>query len=126
MNTPALARFSGPALDADRTRIRAGVAALEGNIAEAVGLYRDAIHADRGLGLAFDAALTGIDVATVLGPVEQSAAEVAEWIEAARATLERLEARPLLERLDLASAAPAPVSPADSARASTREAKPVA
>jgi hypothetical protein len=124
METPALARFSGPALDADRTGIRAGVAALEGNIAEAVGLYRDAIQSFRGLGLAFDAALTGIDVATVLGPAERSTAEVAEWIDSARATLQKLDARPLLDRLESASAAPARAP--EAARAPSREAKPVA
>jgi class 3 adenylate cyclase/tetratricopeptide (TPR) repeat protein len=124
METPALARFSGPALDADRTRIRAGVAALEGNIAEAIGLYRESIQSNRGLGLAFDAALTGIDVATVLGAAERTMAEVAEWIDAARATLQGLDARPLLDRLEAATA-PAASSPG-ATRTASREARPVA
>jgi class 3 adenylate cyclase len=123
METPALARFSGPALDADRTRIRAGVAALDGNIAEAIALFRESMQANRAFGLAFDAALTGIDVATVLGTAERSTAEVAEWIDVARATLEGLDARPLLDRLEAATAAPA--SRAGATRTTTREARPV-
>jgi tetratricopeptide (TPR) repeat protein len=123
LETEGLAGFSGPALDADRIGIRAGVAALEGNMVEAVALYRDAIRAYRGLGLAFDAALTGIDVATVLGASERSASEVAEWIDAARATLAALDAKPLVVRLDAALAAPA--RQAGGIRAGAREAKPV-
>jgi tetratricopeptide (TPR) repeat protein len=124
LETPKLARFSGPALDADRTRIRAAVAALEGDAVEAVALFREAIRADRALGLAFDAALIGIDVATVLGAADRTSPEVAEWIDSARATLERLEARPLVDRLDAAVAAPQAAP--DSARTSSREARPVA
>ena len=105
LEIPTLARFSGPVLDADRTCIRAGVAALEGKTSDALSLYRDAIRSYRALSLAFDAALAGLDVATVLGPVDRTSPEVADWIATARATLERLGAAPLLARLESALAA---------------------
>ena len=106
LDNPRLALYSGPALDTDRTCIRAGIAALEGNAAEAVALYRDAMRAYRGLSLDFDAALAGLDVATLIGPTDRTSPEIAEWIDAARATLERLGAAPLLDRLDTALAVP--------------------
>ncbi len=106
LEIPRLAQFSGPALDADRTRIRAGIAALEGNTPDALSLYRDAIRSYRALNLEFDAALAGLDVATVLAPVDRTSPEVAEWIATARTTLERLTAAPLLARLQSALASP--------------------
>ncbi len=104
LEIPRLARYSGPALDADRTCIRAGVAALEGDTPEAASLYRDAIRSYRGLGLDFDAALAGLDVAALIRPADRAWPEIADWIETARATLERLGATPLLARLEAASA----------------------
>lgn len=99
VEVPGMARFWGPALEADRTQIRAGIAALEGRIADAISLYRDAIRSYRTLSLGFDAALAGIDIATVLDPRDRSTPEIAEWIEAARVELDRLGARPLTDRL---------------------------
>src|SRR5205085_8328149 len=81
----------GPALEADRTTIRAGIAALEGRIGDALGLYRQALRAWRDLGLPWDEALCAIDMATLLDPSES---EVRAAAEAGRAILVRLGARP--------------------------------
>ena len=86
--------------------MRAGIAALEGSTAEALVLYREAFHSYRGLSLEFDAALAGLDVATLLDLADRSSREVADWIVTARATLEQLGAAPLVTRLDAALAAP--------------------
>ena len=91
----------GRAMKADRLSIRAGIAALEGRPAEALSLYREALRAWRDLGLAWDEALTGIDMATLLDPAEP---EVRTAAEAAREILARLRAGPFLERLDAAMA----------------------
>ena len=55
----------------------------------------------RTLGLAWDEALAGIDMATLLDPAEQ---EVRAAAEGARAILVRLGAAPFIERLDAAMA----------------------
>jgi tetratricopeptide (TPR) repeat protein len=89
----------GAALDADRTSLRAGVAALEGRSAEALALYRDALRSWRDLGLAWDEALTAIDMATLLDPSEP---EVRAAADSAREILTRLGARPFLARLEAA------------------------
>jgi class 3 adenylate cyclase/tetratricopeptide (TPR) repeat protein len=89
----------GPALEADRTTIRAGIAALEGRATGALALYREALRAWRGLGLAWDEALTAIDMATLLDPAQP---EVREAAEIGRGILLRLGARPFIERLDAA------------------------
>ena len=60
----------GAALEADRTTIRAGLAALEGRTGDAIALYRAALRAWRELGLAWDEALCGLDMATLLDPAE--------------------------------------------------------
>jgi len=93
----------GPAVEADRVTIRAGIAALEGRATDAVTLYRDALRSWRDLGLAWDEALTGIDMALLLDPADP-------WVrasaEAAREILVRLEAAPFIARLDAALARP--------------------
>ena len=89
----------GPAIEADRTTIRAGLAALEGRPADALAAYRDVIRAWRDLGLAWDEALTGIDMATLLDPAEP---EVRAAAESAREILVRLGAAPFVARLDAA------------------------
>jgi hypothetical protein len=101
-------RAHGPAITYHRATIEAGVAALEGRTADALVGYRAAIAGWREARLPVLEALTAIDMATLLDrsdPAVQAAAE------AARATLTRLRARPLLERLDAALAA-RPVSTA--------------
>jgi hypothetical protein len=89
----------GPAIAADRRTIQAGIAALDGRAAESLGLYREALRAWRDLGLAWDEALCGLDMATVLDPSEP---EVAGAAEVARETFVRLGAKPFIVRLDAA------------------------
>jgi class 3 adenylate cyclase/tetratricopeptide (TPR) repeat protein len=93
----------GPAVDADRKTIRAGIAALEGRSAEAIPIYREALRAWRDLGLAWDEALCGLDMATLLDPSEP---EVRAAAESAREILVRLGAKPFIARLDAATSRP--------------------
>jgi hypothetical protein len=90
----------GPAVEARRTSIRAGLAALAGRPTDALSFYRDAIRRFRDLGLPVDEAFTAIEMATLLDPAEP---EVRAATEAAREILTRLRARPFLERLEAAS-----------------------
>jgi tetratricopeptide (TPR) repeat protein len=87
----------GPANEADRRTIRAGLAALDGRPAEALPLYREALRAWRDLGLAWDEALCGIDMATLLDPADP---EVRSAADSAREIFVRLGAKPFLARLD--------------------------
>jgi hypothetical protein len=89
----------GAAVEADRATIQAGIAALEGRSADAVGLYRAALRTWRDLGLAWDEALCGLDMALLLDPAD---AEVAAAAGAAREILVGLGAVPFVERLDTA------------------------
>jgi class 3 adenylate cyclase/tetratricopeptide (TPR) repeat protein len=91
----------GAAIDADRTTMQAGVAALEAREADAMALYRNALRAWRDLGLAWDEALCGLDMALLLDPADP---EVRAAAEAAREILVRLEAEPFIVRLDAALA----------------------
>jgi class 3 adenylate cyclase/tetratricopeptide (TPR) repeat protein len=91
----------GPAVEADRRTIRAGLAALEGPPADALPLYREAIRGWRDLGLAWDEALCGIDMASLLDPADS---EVRTAADAAREILVRLGAAPFIARLDAALA----------------------
>ena len=91
----------GPATEADRTTIRAGIAALDGRGAEAAGRYRDALRAWRDLGLAWDEALCAIDIATLLRPTEP---DLRAAVDAARPILVGLSAVPFVARLDAATA----------------------
>jgi class 3 adenylate cyclase/tetratricopeptide (TPR) repeat protein/ribosomal protein L40E len=109
----------GPPLEADRTTIRAGIAALEGRGSEALALYRQALRAWRDLGLAWDEALCGMDMALLLDPAEP---EVRTAAQSTREILVRLGARPFIERLDAAlaqraaePAAEAPTAPVETA-----------
>ena len=91
----------GPAIDARRAAIQAGLAALGGHVADALALYRDANRRFRDSGLVLDEGLTAIEMATLLDPAEP---EVRAAINAGRAILLRLGARPLIEQLDAAAA----------------------
>jgi class 3 adenylate cyclase len=93
--------YLGPALTADRLVARAGIDALEGRGAEALAGYRDALRAHRQLGLAFEEAATAVDMAGLLPSPERNTPDVETAISSARATLERLGARPFLAQLDL-------------------------
>lgn len=92
---------NGPTFDARRVTIVAGIAAVEGRTAEALALYDHALRAWRDVHGGWDEALTGLDMCFVLDPATP---EVAAVIPSTRATLERLGARPFLERLDVAIA----------------------
>jgi tetratricopeptide (TPR) repeat protein len=93
----------GPAIEADRKTIRAGIAALEGRPAEAMQGYREVLRAWRDLGLAWDEAMCGLDMATLLDPSEP---EIRAAAESAREILVRLEAQPFIARLDAATSRP--------------------
>jgi tetratricopeptide (TPR) repeat protein len=91
--------FHGPAVEPDRRTIRAGIAALEGRTADALPLYREALRAWRDLGLAWDEALCGLDMAMLLDPTDP---EVRAAADSAREILTRLGAKPFLARLEAA------------------------
>ena len=103
----------GPVADARQATISAGIAALDGRPKEALALYRDALRGWRATNLAWDEALTGIDMAELLGPSDP---EVAAAVVSTRAILERLRASPFIARLDAAVAAGSSASPARTAR----------
>jgi hypothetical protein len=89
----------GNVVEARRTTIEAGIAALEGRRAEALSLYRDAIQKWRDLRQPWDEALTVIGAATVLGvddpEIRRAAAQTREF-------LVRVRAAPFVQRLDAA------------------------
>ena len=91
--------FHGPAIEADRSTIRAGIAALEGRATDALALYREALQAWRDLGLAWDEALCGLDMAILMNPAEP---EVRVAAETSREILVRLESAPFIAKLDAA------------------------
>ncbi len=97
--------WAGQAIDLDRLTLRAGIAALEGRRADAITAYRDALRGWRQLGLVFDEAVAAVDLVTLLAPTEREMAEAPAAIAAAREALERLGARPFLERLATAGVA---------------------
>ncbi len=90
----------------DRIAARAGIAALEGRVDDAVGLYRDALQGKRSLHADFLTALTDLDFVLLVGAAHPATAEAA--VEA-RAIFERVTARPYLDRLDAAIASSAAV-----------------
>lgn len=91
--------YRGSALSADILTVRAGLAALEGRPTEGLASYREALRAWQNLGLEWDEALCTIDMTTVLDPADS---EVRTAAERARSILTRLDAKPMLERLELA------------------------
>jgi tetratricopeptide (TPR) repeat protein len=111
-------RESGRATMADTAMLRAGIAARQGRVDDALSEYRTALPIYRDLELRFDIALTGLDMAALLGPdvpgVRAAAAE-------ARAILVELGARPVIARLDrlVAAAAPAAAAPVPAGSAAT-------
>jgi hypothetical protein len=92
----------GGAAEADVEALRAGIAARQGRIDDAVAGYRAALAIYREMGLRFDLAMAGLDMAAFLGPdtpaVKAAAAE-------ARAIFADLGARPVIARLDRLMAA---------------------
>ena len=90
-------RETGRATLADIGMLRAGIAARQGRIDDALSEYRTALSIYRDLELRFEIALTGLDMAALLGPdvsgVRAAAAE-------ARAIFVELRAEPVIARLD--------------------------
>jgi hypothetical protein len=95
----------GQAFALDVVTLRAGVAALEGRRSDAVAGYREALRGWRALGLTFDEALAGLDLAILLNPTEREMTESPAVIDAARATFTQLGARPFAARLETAGIA---------------------
>ena len=85
-----------------RQHASAAVAALEGRAPEALAGFREARAGSRRLEQWFEAACYTVDAAVLL-PTEP---EVRDWADEARVLLEELRARPYLEKLDEALAAP--------------------
>jgi hypothetical protein len=92
----------GPAAELRRTAIRAGIAALDGRTADAIAQYRSAREGWRDLGVLWEEALLGIDMATLLDSREP---EVVAAAARSREILTGLSARPFLDRLEAALAA---------------------
>ena len=88
----------GPAPGAYRQVMAAGVAALSGDVDDALRDYRESRTALRLLGLRWDEALAALDMIEVL-PEHPEARAAAE---AARALMVALGAAPFLERVDAA------------------------
>ena len=108
----------GPTIEVRRRAVQAGIAGLGGRTAEALALYRDVLRSCRDLGLVWDEALCGLDMAIILDPNDP---EVTSAGNRAREILMRLGAGPLVERLDATAAARSsgptpPQSPASPSR----------
>jgi class 3 adenylate cyclase/tetratricopeptide (TPR) repeat protein len=92
---------TGPLIDAERAAARAGLAALEGRVDDAVAGYRDAMARHRAIHSDSAAARAGLDLVRLVGgshpAVRDAAAE-------ARSIFERVGARPYLDLLDAALA----------------------
>ena len=89
------------------------LAGLAGKRGDSLAAFVDAVRQWRELGLVFEAALAQLTLVTVLGATDAPTHAAAEE---ARATFERLGARPLLDRLAATAGEPAPdesAAPAD-------------
>ena len=130
LEDPDRARAAADRLDADPSperatkasgvAARAGIAALEGRRDEAIGSFVDALRLFRELGFEFEVARVALDFLLLLGP---EAPEARSAGEEARATFERLGAKPYLERLEVAMAR-ATASPSESTAESVDESTP--
>jgi class 3 adenylate cyclase/tetratricopeptide (TPR) repeat protein len=102
------ARIHSPMGDARRLTLGAGLSAFDGKRGEALAAYRSAVRAWREIGVAWQEALTGIDMVVTVGPQDADP----DVVQSTRRVLERLGARPYIERLDavLATKAAPPVA----------------
>ena len=89
----------GRVVEIRRLTMRAGLAAVDGQTADALAGYRDALRGWRELRLPWDEALSSIDMATLIDPTQP---EVKAAGESAREILSRLRASPFLTRLNAA------------------------
>jgi class 3 adenylate cyclase/tetratricopeptide (TPR) repeat protein len=85
-----------------RLEIDGAIAALEGRRGDAISLFLDAFRKMRDLGLEYERAVAAVFIAKLLGAATP---ELREAIDEAEATLRRLGAAPMLERLAEARAA---------------------
>ena len=97
----------GPVFEARLATLRAGIAALEGRPKDAMALYREALSGWRATNHVWDEALTGVTMAQLL---DSGDPEVADVISTTRSILERLGAKPYLDRLDAAAGACGPTA----------------
>jgi hypothetical protein len=114
----ARARHVADLLDADpstdlaivpyRVAARAGIAALEGRMDDAITGFREAISRFRSAGSDFEVARISLDFVILVGADHPAMREAAAE---ARAIFERVRARPYLERLDAAMAGPGMTAP---------------
>ena len=88
-----------------RLEIDGAIAALEGRRGDAISLFLDAFRKMRDLGLEYERAVAAVFIAKLLGA---DTPELREAIDEAEATLRRLGAAPMLERLTEARAAGGP------------------
>ncbi|MEO6577432.1 MAG: adenylate/guanylate cyclase domain-containing protein [Candidatus Limnocylindria bacterium] len=114
-----LSQFDGIAVrgrlvDANRGAIRAAIEAIAGRRAEALAGYRHVVTELDDMDVRFHLALNAIDMCVALGPDDP---EVRTQVDRARATLEELGARPLLDRLEAAVRETPPTAGASTARA---------
>ena len=93
----AIGRLHGGLIDNDIANLRAGLAAADGRVTDALTLYRSAIAGYREMGCRFDVALAVLDMAALIGPDEPA---VRAAIPEGREILVSLGAQTLLERLD--------------------------
>jgi class 3 adenylate cyclase/tetratricopeptide (TPR) repeat protein len=106
---------TGPAVAADRLAARAGIAALEGRLDDAISGYRGALACVRSTSSDFDVARVSLDFVLLVGGDHPATREAA--VEA-RAIFERIRARPYLDRLDAAMSRHALDTPTAGARES--------
>ena len=99
---------SDPSTAADRIAARAGIAALEGRIGDAVVGYGDALTRYRTLGTDMMRALVGLDFVIVVGSDHPATRDAAAE---SRAIFERVGARRFLDALD--AAPPSHAAPSD-------------
>ncbi len=99
----------GRTIDGERTAIRAGIMALEGRSDEALTTYRSVLIEWRDLGLTWNQAICGLDMAQLLDPADPDVRAAAAT---SREIFERLGATPFRDRLEaaIASSRPAPSS----------------
>ena len=89
-----------PVIDLHRRVVEAGIAALDGRTDDALSLYQDALRGWGDLGITWEEAMTGLDMAMLL---DRGGPRVRPPVDRARSTFAGLRATRLLELLDAAT-----------------------
>jgi tetratricopeptide (TPR) repeat protein len=97
-------RSTALSVETNRIAARAGIAALEGRLDEAIAGYREALSRYRSIGGDFNVALMSLDFVILVGGDHPATREAAAE---ARAIFERVKAGAYLERLEAALVQPA-------------------